>query len=71
MMLSGVLMLHYLGETRAANMVESAIAAVIEEGKYLTYDMKMDRSKAVGTSHVADAVIRKMGEVRKEARHEK
>jgi len=64
MMLSGVLMLRHLGEREAADRVESAIAQVIAEGKYVTYDMKPDRNDptAVGTSEVADAVIEKMKE---------
>jgi isocitrate dehydrogenase (NAD+) len=63
MMLSGVLMLRYLGEKAAADKMEKAIAAVIAEGKSLTYDMVPAGSKAkpVGTSEVADAIIKKMG----------
>jgi isocitrate dehydrogenase (NAD+) len=59
MMLSGVLMLRHLGETGAADRLESAIAAVIKTGKSVTYDMKprRDDPSAVGTSQVADAVI--------------
>jgi isocitrate dehydrogenase (NAD+) len=62
MMLSGVLMLRHLGETEAADRLESAIAAVIAEGKSVTYDMKPSRDDptAVGTSQVADAVIEKL-----------
>ena len=62
MMLSGVLMLRHLEETEAADRLESAIAAVIAEGKSVTYDMKPSRDDptAVGTSHVADAVIEKL-----------
>ena len=65
MMLSGVLMLRHLGETEAADRVESAIAQVIVEGETVTYDMKQDRNDptAVGTSQVADAVIEKMKEL--------
>ena len=61
-MLSGVLMLRHLEETDAANRMEAAIAAVIKEGRSLTYDMKKDRNDptAVGTSQVADAVIEKL-----------
>ena len=59
MMLSGVMMLRHIGEKAAADRVEKAIAAVIAEGKSLTYDIKS--SGAVGTSQVADAVIGKMG----------
>ena len=64
MMLSGVMMLRYIGETEAADRVESAIAKVIAEGKSVTYDMKADRNDptAVGTSQVADEVIKKMKE---------
>jgi isocitrate dehydrogenase (NAD+) len=62
LMLSGVMMLRHLGEQDAAARMESAIAAVIEEGKSVTYDMKPTRDDptAVGTSDVADAVIRNM-----------
>jgi isocitrate dehydrogenase (NAD+) len=62
LMLSGVMMLRHLGEQDAAGRLESAIAAVIEEGKSVTYDMKPTRDDptAVGTSEVADAVIEKM-----------
>ncbi len=65
MMLSGVLMLRHLGETEAADRVESAIAQVIAEGETVTYDMKPDRNDptAVGTSQVADAVIQNMKEL--------
>jgi isocitrate dehydrogenase (NAD+) len=64
-MLSGVLMLRHLGEKEAADRVENAIAQVIAEGKYVTYDMKADRNDptAVGTSQVADAVIEKIKEL--------
>ncbi|MGH2737075.1 MAG: isocitrate/isopropylmalate family dehydrogenase, partial [Actinomycetota bacterium] len=63
MMLSGVLMLEHLEEMEAARTLETAIAAVIAEGKDVTYDMKPSRDDpgAVGTSQVADAIIRKMG----------
>jgi isocitrate dehydrogenase (NAD+) len=62
MMLSGVLMLHHLEEMQAAERLESAIAGVIEEGNSVTYDMKPNRDdpSAVGTSEVADAVIKKL-----------
>jgi isocitrate dehydrogenase (NAD+) len=62
MMLSGVLMLRHIGETNAADLLEKAIAAVIKEGKSVTYDMKLrrDDAAAVGTSQVADAIIEKL-----------
>jgi len=61
-MLSGVLMLRHLDERDAADRLEAAIAAVIAEGKSVTYDMKPNRDDptAVGTSEVADAVIEKL-----------
>ena len=58
MMLSGVMMLRYLGEPKTADRLEGAIASIIAEGKNVTYDMNPEA--AVGTSQVADAVIEKM-----------
>jgi isocitrate dehydrogenase (NAD+) len=62
MMLSGVMMLRHLGEMEAADLMESALAHVIAEGKSVTYDMKPTRDDptAVGTAEVADAVIARM-----------
>lgn len=62
MILSGVMMLRYIGETEAGDRLERAVASVIAEGKYVTYDMKPDRNDptAVGTSEMADAIIREM-----------
>ena len=60
MMLSGVLMLRHLGEVKQAARLEKAIAAVIAEGKNVTYDLKPAGSPAAGTSEVADAVIEKL-----------
>ena len=60
MMLSGVMMLKHIGEGKAAERLEKAIAGVIAEGKSVTYDMTS--GKAVGTSQVAEAIIAKMGE---------
>jgi isocitrate dehydrogenase (NAD+) len=62
MLLSGVMMLSYLKEADAAQRLEDAIASVIAEGKYVTYDMKEDRNDptAVGTSQVADAIIERL-----------
>ena len=63
MMFSGMLMLRYLKENDAADRLEHAMAAIIAEGKEVTYDMKPNRDDptAVGTSGVADAIIRRMG----------
>jgi isocitrate dehydrogenase (NAD+) len=61
-LLSGVLMLDYLGEKDASVRLEKAISDVIAEGKKVTYDMKADRNDptAVGTSQMADAIIAKL-----------
>ena len=66
MMLSGVMMLRHLGEGKAADRLENAIAEVIAEGRQVTYDMKPgpDAPGIVGTSQVADAVIEKLKGVR-------
>jgi isocitrate dehydrogenase (NAD+) len=62
LILSGVLMLRHLGKTAKADNLEKAVAAVIAEGKYVTYDMKENRDDptAVGTSQMADAIIKKI-----------
>ena len=62
MILSGVMMLEYLGETEAAKRLDAAVAAVLREGNTVTYDLKADRNDptAVGTSQMADAIIAKL-----------
>ncbi|MDZ7620138.1 MAG: isocitrate/isopropylmalate dehydrogenase family protein [Patescibacteria group bacterium] len=62
LILSGMLMLHHLGEDAAADRLERATAAIIAEGKDVTYDMKPNRDDptAVGTREMADAICRKM-----------
>ena len=60
MMFSGVLMLRYLGETKAADRLERAIATVIAEGQSITYDLMPNPGSPVGTSRVAEAVIEKL-----------
>jgi isocitrate dehydrogenase (NAD+) len=62
MILSGKLMLDYLGERDAAGRVEAAVAAVVADGKRVTYDLKPTRDDptAVGTSEYADAIIETM-----------
>ncbi|MDX2038495.1 MAG: isocitrate/isopropylmalate dehydrogenase family protein [Isosphaeraceae bacterium] len=59
LILSGVLMLEYLGEVDAAKRLEKAVAKVIAEGKSVTYDMKPHRDDptAVGTREMAQAII--------------
>jgi isocitrate dehydrogenase (NAD+) len=62
LILSGALMLRHLGEREAADRVEKAVAAVIAEGKSVTYDLKprRDDPTAVGTREMADAIIEGM-----------
>jgi len=62
LILSGVMMLRHIGKTTEADKLETAVAAVIAEGKNVTYDMKEDRNDptAVGTSEMADAIIEKI-----------
>jgi len=62
MILSGIMMLKHLGEFEPAKRLESAIAAVIEEGKRVTYDLKptSDDPTAATTSQFADAIIEKL-----------
>lgn len=57
--LSGALMLSYLGEREAGKRIEDAVATVIGEGKRVTYDLKADRDDptAVGTREMTDAII--------------
>jgi isocitrate dehydrogenase (NAD+) len=63
MILSGKLMLDHLGEQDAGRRLEAAVAAVIAEGRSVTYDLKPKRDDptAVGTSQYADAVIAELG----------
>jgi isocitrate dehydrogenase (NAD+) len=53
-------MLDWLGEKAAAQKLEAAVAKVIAEGRQVTYDLKPDRDDptAVGTSQMADAIIK-------------
>ncbi len=62
LILSGMLMLRHLGETDAAQRLEDAVAAVIAEGKSVTYDLKADRNDptAVGTREMAEAICQKL-----------
>ena len=58
LILSSVMMLRHLGETAAADKIESAVLALLAEGKSVTHDL----GGSLGTSEFADAVIAKMGE---------
>ncbi len=62
MILSGVLMLKYLGESSAALRLEDALKQVLAEGRSVTYDLKprRDDPTSVGTREMAQAVIAKL-----------
>jgi len=62
MILSAVLMLDYLGEKQAAQILDQAVAQVIKDGKKVTYDFKDDRSDPtiVGTKEMTDAIIERI-----------
>lgn len=62
MILSSALMLKHIGEEKAAQKLENAVAGVIEEGRFVTYDFKKDRNdkSAVSTSGMADAIAQKI-----------
>jgi isocitrate dehydrogenase (NAD+) len=62
LLLSAVMMLRHLNEREAAQRLEDAIAAVIRQGKAVTYDLKLDRDDptAVGTREMGEAIIAAM-----------
>jgi isocitrate dehydrogenase (NAD+) len=62
LILSAKLMLEHLGEKDAAERLERGVAAVIAEGKDVTYDMKTNRNDptAVGTLQMAEAICKKV-----------
>jgi len=62
LILSGVLLLRHLNKISEADRLENAVAAIIAEGKNVTYDMKADRNDptAVGTKEMANAIIEKI-----------
>ncbi len=55
-------MLQHLREPDAADKLEASIAAVIAEGRSVTYDLKpfRDDPTAAWTSDVADAVVERL-----------
>jgi isocitrate dehydrogenase (NAD+) len=62
LILSGVLLLQHIGKKAEANKLEKAVAAVIAQGRDVTYDMKENRDDptAVGTKEMANAIIKKI-----------
>jgi isocitrate dehydrogenase (NAD+) len=62
LILSGAMLLHHIGETDAGDRVDAAVAAVLAEGVFVTYDLRApgDDRPAAGTFGVADAVIARL-----------
>lgn len=62
LILSGAMLLRHLGEVRAGDRLEAAVAGVIAEGRTVTYDLKpaRDDPSAVSTAEVVDAVIERI-----------
>jgi len=59
--LSGMLMLEYLGEHQAADRLERAVAEVLREGRAVTYDLKeRNDPTSVGTKEMTQAIIAKL-----------
>ncbi|MCF2972714.1 isocitrate/isopropylmalate dehydrogenase family protein [Synechococcus sp. Nb3U1] len=58
LILSGVMMLRYLGEREAAEKVEAAVQTVIAEGKRVTYDLA--KGDPVGTQQMAEAIAERL-----------
>jgi len=54
--LSGVMMLRFIGEVEAADKIENALESVLKDGKYLTCDLGGN----TGTQEFAQVIIRKM-----------
>jgi len=55
--LAGVMLLRHIGETAAADAVESAVTAVLAEGRSVTRDLNRD---GVGTTEMTDAILQKI-----------
>lgn len=66
MILAGKMMLEHLGEEEAARRLEAAVAAVIRDGKNVTYDLKPTRDDptAVGTREMGEAITRMLEAMR-------
>lgn len=58
---SSVLMLRHLGEMKAADSVENALLATLEDGKVLTADMAGGGREPSGTKAFTQAVIKNLG----------
>ncbi len=55
LILGGIMMLRYLGETLAADRINRAVEVIINEGRYVTPDLNPD--SRTGTAEMAEAII--------------
>ncbi len=62
LILSAALMLDYLGEKARAEALKAAVADVIREGRFVTYDLKpsKDDPTSVGTQEMAEAIVSRL-----------
>jgi isocitrate dehydrogenase (NAD+) len=59
--LAGAMLLDHLGEARASEKIQQAIADVIREGKTVTRDLNPD--KHVGTVEMTDSIVKRIEEL--------
>ncbi|MCX8082597.1 MAG: isocitrate/isopropylmalate dehydrogenase family protein [bacterium] len=63
LLLAGIMMLDYIGESEKATKIEQALAEVIKEGRYLTYDFRdPGDTNYVGTKEMGRAIVEKIKE---------
>lgn len=60
LILSGVMMLEYLGESIAAQRLQTAVEQVIAEAQQVTYDLTPLGAPPVGTQQMAEAIAEKL-----------
>ena len=53
--MAGVMMLNYLGETKAADKIKAAVEKVVIEGKFVTKDINPEST--CGTVEMGDAIV--------------
>ncbi len=53
--MAGVMLLNYLGETAAANKIKVAVEKIVEQGDYVTPDL--NPGSKIGTAEMGDAII--------------
>ena len=60
LILSGSLMLKYLGEQEAGARVQKAVETIVAEGQFVTYDLAKPSVTPVGTQAMAEAIANKV-----------